>query len=73
MRECRDRQPGLLRNPDGYRRDMSEPPVDPEEIHADDVDPEDVESVPEELPIPDDADQRDVVLEDDPDAQEPPD
>ena len=50
---------------------MSEPTVDPEQIHADDIDPEDVESVPEELPIPDDADQRDVLVEDDPAPQEP--
>ena len=55
----------------GYRAGMSEPTVDPEQIHADDIDPEDVESVPEELPIPDDADQRDVLVEDDSAPQEP--
>ena len=54
---------GLRSAGTGYRRDMSETPVDPE----------DVESAPEERPIADDADQRDVTLEDDPAPQEPPD
>lgn len=38
---------------------MTEPPLDPEELHAvTDLDPEDVEDVPQEGPLPDDADER---------------
>jgi hypothetical protein len=32
--------------------------VYPEDVHADDVDPEDVEAEPEGLPLPNDADER---------------